>query len=261
MSKKTKCKPGEILKEAFTRKDHVRKKYKRSDGTIVKGSKVKGSYVEATCIKDKGQPGKGLKTLPKLSGKLHLSKSYGYNLHKSDKSRHESLREAMKKNNPLEVYRHLVLIHNYTADSQNKDILRNDVEYMKKLYRKYKSKKQSGGTKKEDSTQTVYKRYVYEKHVINNKSFVIKTVEPDRTTVSLDSVKKYLDDPDYEVFEVTIDAEPYGYFVLKFTDSVVTVTEFSVNSGARSAALSFIGSYARLNDYDKIEYGNETITE
>ena len=61
MNMKTKCKPGEILRDGFTRKAHMRKKYEKSNGKKIKAVKVKESYTKPTCVKDMGKPGKGKK--------------------------------------------------------------------------------------------------------------------------------------------------------------------------------------------------------
>lgn len=140
MSKK--CKSGEILKDGYVRKAHKRNEYKRSNGVVVKSSRVPETHVAATCVKDTGKPGKGPKILPKLNDNLKISK-YGYSIHKSEPVRRAALREASRDNDTLEVLRKLNLIRNYQSDKKNKEIFSKDVEYMKKLYAK--SKKQRGG--------------------------------------------------------------------------------------------------------------------
>lgn len=257
--KKSKCKPGEILREGYVRKDHLRKKYKRSDGKVINSSIVKGSYVEPTCVPDRGKEGKGPKTLPKLSGKLHLTKSYGYKLSKSDKSRHKSLKKAFEENNPLEVYRHLILIHNLTADSDNKNILKKDVEYMKKLYSKYKSNREIRGGNSND--EIMHRRYTYEKHVIDNNTIIIKTVEPDNTLINVEKIEKYYDKDNIEILEIIINDVSYGYIILKFDNDEVIIIDFDVKSGFRKSALIFIEKYAELNGCKTIIMENEDILD
>lgn len=118
----TGCKKGELRKKSYTKKD--------------------GTRVKSTCIKDKGKPGKGKKTLPKLGDEMHLSK-FGYTTKAPVKKRKSSLRKASKKHGSLPVLRRLNLIRNYQADKVAKEIMSKDVEYMKSLYKK--SKKQTGG--------------------------------------------------------------------------------------------------------------------
>jgi len=84
--------------------------------------------------------------LPKPSDDFHL-KSVGYSIKNKKNTRHNSLRKASKKVGTLRVLKRLNLIRNLTKnDTQNKDILSDDVEYMKKMYKnQFRAKK---GTKK-----------------------------------------------------------------------------------------------------------------
>lgn len=79
------------------------------------------------------------KTLPPLGNKLHLSK-YGYSLKDNKKKRQASLKRASKKNTTLSVLRRTNLIANFSSwNEKNYKKLRNDVEFLKKLYRKEKN--------------------------------------------------------------------------------------------------------------------------
>lgn len=135
-----KCPPGKILRKSYTRKSHVRKSRGRGQSRV-KGSHVKKTKVPATCVKDRGKPGKGPKTLPKFSGKLKLTR-YGYSTDKSASARHDALVKASKKNNPLEVLRHLNLLRNYQADDPKgrkiAKIMGEDVKFMSKYYKNWK---------------------------------------------------------------------------------------------------------------------------
>ena len=65
IQKDKKCKTGEILREAYDRKSYHRKGYVKKDGTMVPSTYVHRAHVPATCITDRGKPGKGSKILPK----------------------------------------------------------------------------------------------------------------------------------------------------------------------------------------------------
>lgn len=74
---------------------------------------------------------------------LHLS-HYGYYTDKSDAVRRKALREASKVYTPIKVQGRLVLLSNLSQNgSRAKSIMKNDVNYTKKLYAKYKE--QQGG--------------------------------------------------------------------------------------------------------------------
>lgn len=89
-------------------------------------------------------------TLPPIGTDIRLS-DYGYALRKSPRQRQASLRKASKKNGTLSTLLRVNLIRNYTAVPDNKKKLTADVEYMKKLYAKEKSKKSKKASKKKSS--------------------------------------------------------------------------------------------------------------
>lgn len=114
------CLPGQIMRDVYTKKN--------------------GTYVDAVCIDDKGKPGKGPKTLPKFDDKFHL-RAYGYSYKKSEKERHDALRRTVADVGSIrEVEGRLVLAMNYQANPRIKEILREDVEFMKAWYKKSKQK-------------------------------------------------------------------------------------------------------------------------
>lgn len=139
-NKKNKCGPGEIKKVGYKRKGYVRNSFTRKDGTIVPETYIPATNVPSTCVKDVGKPGKGPKILPKLGTKIRFHK-YGYGIHRPESVRRAALRAASKDYNTLEVLRRLNLIRNYQPIPENKEIFSQDVDYMKKLYRKEKEMK------------------------------------------------------------------------------------------------------------------------
>lgn len=90
------CKKGYIQ-----RKGYHRKAYTRSDGI-----NVNATYVGPSCIKDRGEKGKGLKLIPKLErGELT---QFGYSL--SDRlvgDRRKPLKKAISKYGALSIMRKL----------------------------------------------------------------------------------------------------------------------------------------------------------
>ena len=94
----TRCKKGNILRSAYTRKS--------------------GKTVKAACIKNVGRPGKGLRTGGPGIGTLKkgLLAKFGYSdiVHKSDQVRHAALNKAVKAYGPLSVFRKLNAAYVYT---------------------------------------------------------------------------------------------------------------------------------------------------
>ena len=87
----------------------------------------------------------------------HLSK-FGYSTSKKASYRHESLKRSSKKYGTLPVLKRLNLIRNITAPEQKAHkVMSQDVEYMKKLYKREKSslsRQQSKKNSKKKSTHS-----------------------------------------------------------------------------------------------------------
>jgi len=104
------CPPGYILRKGYTRKFS---KNVKSNGFTVrrKGTlytvrpKANEITVAASCIKDRGLPGKGKNSIGKLR-KGELIK-YGYQYRLSDANRRKALEKAIKQYGVLSVYRKL----------------------------------------------------------------------------------------------------------------------------------------------------------
>ena len=105
------CPPGMIERKAYTRKfsNSIRQKgytvRKSSGTTYVVHPKSQGARVRPTCIKEKGQPGKGPKKIGRLR-KGELSK-FGYSFRTTEEARHKALRQAVDEFGVLGVYRKL----------------------------------------------------------------------------------------------------------------------------------------------------------
>lgn len=136
-----KCPKGKILRKGYYRKGYTRKSYDKGNGTHVSESDVEATYVPPTCIPDRGGPGKGPYTLPPIKEEEVKLRKYGYSVHKSTDKRHKALDEASDETDTLLVLRHLNLIRNYQADPYAKEIMNQDMEYMKKKYSKIREKK------------------------------------------------------------------------------------------------------------------------
>ena len=89
------------------------------------------------------------KLLPKPDKNVHLSK-YGYNLSTKSSTRQKSLKRASTKIGTLPVLKRLNLIRNLTQPQENKKKLGTDVEFMKKIYAREKTRrdKSKKGSKK-----------------------------------------------------------------------------------------------------------------
>ncbi len=121
------CKKGQILRKNYSRKSSSRSKSK------------KRIIVKATCIKDIGSKGHGKKILPKPNPANSLRK-FGYKLEAPKLSRHKALLKASKKLGNLPILKRVNLIRNYVPKDYplNKSKLSDDVEFLKKLYKKSK---------------------------------------------------------------------------------------------------------------------------
>jgi hypothetical protein len=85
----------------------------------------------------------GKQILPKPGDKIHLSK-FGYDIHTSERKRRDSLNKASKEHDTLEILRRLNLLRNYQSDKDNKEIMTQDVEFMKRKYANIKKGSKKG---------------------------------------------------------------------------------------------------------------------
>lgn len=79
------------------------------------------------------------KMLPKPDDYFHLSDD-GYNTFKSKLARQSSLRKSATKHGSLKVMQRLNLIKNLSRQSKSKNIMKKDVDYLKKLYSREKKR-------------------------------------------------------------------------------------------------------------------------
>jgi len=165
-----KCPPGKILREGTTVKG-----FTRADGT-----KVSGYTRQASCVVDKGTPGKGPKTLP--VPKPGALGKYGYSNVKSmsAKDRRQALTKAVKKEGYAPIVRRLNLLANYVkvSDPAFHKLLRSDMKWIQtNLWEKYsksakrvsKSARKTGEVKA--GTYTTRDGVKHQLYRVNNKKY------------------------------------------------------------------------------------------
>ena len=112
------CKKGEILRVGYKR---------RSKNKVIK--------VAPTCIKDRGQPGKGKKLIKIPKEDVGLLSEYGYSLKEAHDSRVKSIKRAIKEHSELKVLRHINALR--TLNKSNTTLynkLNKDFEWIHKHY-------------------------------------------------------------------------------------------------------------------------------
>jgi len=122
MSNNTKkCPQGYIVRKGYTRK--FSKNVKELGFTVRRKGKLytvrpkkNEIHVAASCIKNKGLPGKGPREGEGI-GKLRKGEliKYGYQYRLSDGLRHAALKDAIKQYGPLSVYRKLDAVAKYSV--------------------------------------------------------------------------------------------------------------------------------------------------
>ena len=119
--KKTTCPPGQIKRDAYT---------KKVNNKIIK--------VDSVCIKDQGKPGKGPKLIVIPDKDIGLLKKYNYSLKDSYEKRIISLKTALMKENHLRLLRYINAIRTLQKSNEkyyNK--LYKDFKWLQKQYNKY----------------------------------------------------------------------------------------------------------------------------
>ena len=131
------CPVNYILKEGYTRKAYTKK-----DGT-----KIAETKIDATCIKDKGKPGRTFKK----DAPIHIKKNddlkkFGYSTDISSIKRHESLLKASKKYSYKSVALKISALHTLQKNTNPKvaKIFADDLKYLQEWRKKnpdlYKNK-------------------------------------------------------------------------------------------------------------------------
>jgi hypothetical protein len=115
------CPKGYILRKAYSRKSYTNKS----------GVRVVGSKVPATCIKDRGLPGKGKKLFVLRKGTLG---KHGYKTSFSANVRRAALRKAVKAESYAAVIRKLnaVSILQRRTNPKVYKIFRSDLSWVQK---------------------------------------------------------------------------------------------------------------------------------
>jgi hypothetical protein len=136
------CPNGQILRVPYTRKfsNSVRESgynVKRGNKTYRIYPKVSSVLVKASCIDNKGLPGKGRSLIGPLR-KGELTK-YGYNVHKSEDDRHKALKKAIAVYGALSVFRKLNAVvqltkHAKKSASDAHKIFAKDLSWVQKNY-------------------------------------------------------------------------------------------------------------------------------
>ena len=103
----------------------------------------KGTRVKASCVKDRGLPGKtpkSKKVLPKL--KEGVLRKYGYHLNESFDKRKKALLNAMKHEGDLAVQKRVVVLRTYNKNEPRLfKKLDRDVKFIQTIRKKQKVKK------------------------------------------------------------------------------------------------------------------------
>lgn len=119
------CGRGQIQRAGY-----FRKAYTRTDGT-----RVASTYVQPSCIKDRGNKGKGPKLFTLKKGVLG---QYGYEDIKNmtADARHKALGRAVRANNGLEIFQRVnaLAILNKNTNPSMATLARRDANWIKKEF-------------------------------------------------------------------------------------------------------------------------------
>lgn len=137
-----KCPKGEIMRDGYIRRGYV-----ISRGSA-KGRRVKRTYVPATCIEDRGKPGKGPKLIPAFKTPEAL-RQFGYSVKDPFEDRKKAIRKAVDKYGKNKIIRHLVVarIYHKNTNPVYTRKFQKDEEYARE-YGDKKTKKKRSKSKK-----------------------------------------------------------------------------------------------------------------
>lgn len=134
---KRNCPPGMILRKGYTRKYSTA--VRTSGFTVKKNGKsyhvrptAKNMFIESSCIKNVGLPGKG----PKLFGPLRKGElaKHGYSFRGSETERHAALKKAIGEYGSTGVFRKLNAVAKLTKRASPKaaNVFSKDREWVRK---------------------------------------------------------------------------------------------------------------------------------
>ncbi len=137
-----KCPKGYILRAPYKR--YFTSTVKRQGYSVHRNNvtyriypKVSGVLVQASCVKDRGLPGKGPTSGSGITGlrKGELGK-VGYNVHLSEEARHEALKKAVKKYGAFETFRKLDAVAKLTLRTapEASRIFRTDRDWIRRHF-------------------------------------------------------------------------------------------------------------------------------
>jgi hypothetical protein len=142
------CPKGYIMRAPYKRKFSQTTKHSgynvhRGRVTYRVYPKASSVLVKASCVKDRGLPGKGPRSGRGITMKKGELSRYGYNAHISEDARHAALRKAMKVYGPLSVYRKLDAVAKLTLRTapEAHKVFKDDREWVQKHFEMKKSAK------------------------------------------------------------------------------------------------------------------------
>lgn len=120
------CSKEEILRKKYTRKSFVRKD----------GVKVKKTIVSASCIKDRGNVGKGPNLIENL--KTGTLSKFGYSSKLNKEQRHSKLKKALQVLGYQTIVKKLnaISILNKNTNPKASSKFRRDIKFLKKIAKK-----------------------------------------------------------------------------------------------------------------------------
>jgi len=162
----------------------------RDEYSYVKKKTQKKVSVPATCINDKGKPGKGPKLITIPNYDIGLLSNYGYILTENHERRVKSLKKAIKFNSELKILRHLNALrtlHKSNPKLYNK--LDKDLKWIQKDYKKIGGEKSKDFLEYEPSLAKLEKLNL-SSTMINEPGEKVKTFSPARLS---EKSKDFLD--------------------------------------------------------------------
>ena len=124
------CKPGEILRSPALRRSYTRK---TKTGKTVKVSRT---AMRATCIRNRGAPGRGKKKIAIMKDEHYLSQ-YGYKTSKSAPARHAAIEKLVASGKSPLAVRHMLIARSNLLKSTNpakSKIMYKDQAWVKKHF-------------------------------------------------------------------------------------------------------------------------------
>uniref|UniRef100_A0A6C0LU36 N-acetyltransferase domain-containing protein n=1 Tax=viral metagenome TaxID=1070528 RepID=A0A6C0LU36_9ZZZZ len=199
--------------------------------------------------------------------------NYGYSILESRDKRRKALQKAVHFNSLSKILKRLNLIEKFQSNKLNKQIMNEDILYLKELYYK-----QHGGNDFDSMEEIMYPKIeshqiiekcgkngcdIREQHIVNDSEIIFSNLDNTYIDSILQLDLKYFDSNQIEenvirkinrgnIIGIIVDKILKGYCQFEFLDNEIIITWFITKKAYGTPLYIFIEKYFSINNVSKI---------